>query len=257
MGLDLQDLFSPRVASSSRTDTDVSGAGGAIMNLLGGFELRIGAQVEPLSRSAQRLLVFLAVHDRPLSRSFVAQSLWLDSTEGHADGNLRYLLWKIGRTGTDLIERSEGRLAIGPISVDYHFGMWLANTLLDDPSKMDPSTLDERILSDDLLPDWQDEWILQHQERYRQLRLHALESLCLLLISDGRFSRAIQAGLAAVAAEPLREGPNLALVRAYYAAGSSAEAVRHSRRFEKLLGEELGQSPSSGFRLTIQALGAR
>jgi DNA-binding SARP family transcriptional activator len=225
------------------------------VGLLGGFELRVGDEVGLLPLPAQRLLVFLALHRRSLTRSYVAQSLWLESTERRANGNLRYALCKIGKVEGALIDKTGGHLALSPpVSVDFHRSAALATRLVDDPDSPDESELDAEMLSEDLLPDWHDEWILRDQEQYRQLRLHALESLCLRLVSLGRFGRAIQAGIAAVAGEPLRERANLVLVRAYLAEGNAGEALRQYRSFGTLLQDELGVNPSPAFRQAIEIL---
>lgn len=225
------------------------------IGLLGGFELRVGEGVGLVPLPAQRLLVFLALHHRSLTRSYVAQSLWLDSTERRANGNLRYALCRIGKVESALIDKAGGHLALSPlVSVDLHRSAALAARLVDDPDSPDESELDAQMLSEDLLPDWHEEWILRYQEQYRQLRLHALESLCLRLISLGRFGRAVQAALAAVAGEPLRERANLVLMRAYLAEGNAGEALRHYSSFRTLLLDELGVSPSSAFRQAIESL---
>ena len=58
------------------------------------------------------------------------------------------------------------------------------------------------------------------------------------------FGPAIEAGLAAVAGEPLRESARRALIRAYLAEGNQAAAVLQYRRFHSLLDRELGLAPS-------------
>jgi DNA-binding SARP family transcriptional activator len=96
----------------------------------------------------------------------------------------------------------------------------------------------------DLLPDWTDDWVMIERERLRQLRLHALETLCDRLAEARRFGESVQAGLAAVRAEPLRESAQRSLIRAYLAEGNQGEAIRQYRAFRQLLLEELGVAPS-------------
>jgi DNA-binding SARP family transcriptional activator len=86
--------------------------------------------------------------------------------------------------------------------------------------------------------------VLLERERFRQLRLHALERLCDRLTAQGRFAEATEAGLAAVAGEPLRESAHRALIRAYLAEGNPGEAVGQYERLRALLRDELGVSPS-------------
>lgn len=228
------------------------------LGLLGGFELRVGTRIEHLSMAGQRVLVFLALHRRPLTRSFVSQALWLDSSESHADGNLRYTLWRIGKLQAALIARTNGHIALNPlVQVDFNRSAALATRLQNDPESLDEDELHEEMLLEDLLPDWHDEWIVREQELYRQLRLHALESLCERLTSLGMFGRAVQAGLAAVSGEPLGERANLVLIRAFFAEGNAGEGLRHYRSFQTLVNDELGVNPSHSFQQAIDTLSER
>lgn len=257
MEAQLKERASSRVARPSRLDESTP-QDHIFLGLLGGFELRVGKRVGHLSRGGQRVLVFLALHHRRLTRSYVSQALWLDATESHADGNLRYALWSIGKLDPDLIEKTGGHIALNSsVNVDFHRSAALAARLQNDPESVDESELREDLLFEDLLPDWHDEWVLREQELYRQLRLHALESLCLRLVSLGRFGRAIQVGLAAVAGEPLGERANLILMQAYLGEGNAGEALRQYRSFEALLQHELGVSPSLGFKQALQSLRER
>src|SRR5947208_3414756 len=74
------------------------------LGLLRGFELLDRDRQVRLPFSAQRVLAFLALHDRPLQRVYVAGSLWLDSTEAHANASLRTALWRLRRPSCRLVE---------------------------------------------------------------------------------------------------------------------------------------------------------
>ena len=73
--------------------------------------------------------------------------------------------------------------------------------------------------------------------------LHALELLTAELSSSGRHAQAIQAALAAVRIEPLRETSHAALIRAHLAEGNRSEAMRQFSRCRELLFHELGVEP--------------
>jgi DNA-binding SARP family transcriptional activator len=96
----------------------------------------------------------------------------------------------------------------------------------------------------DLLPGWYDDWLIIEQERFHQLRLRALERVCERLTACGHYARALEAGLAAVAAEPLRESAHRALIKVHLAEGNRAEGVRQFHFYEKLLHDEIGLAPS-------------
>jgi DNA-binding SARP family transcriptional activator len=223
------------------------------LGVLGGFELRVDGQAVCLSQTPTRLLVFLALGRHPLARTYVSQFLWPEATERHADGNLRSALWRIGQLGASVIEVSGRQLALGlRVEVDYPARVALARRVVRDPESLSEMDLDDEPFTEDLLPDWYEEWVVAERERYRQLRLHALESLCLELLARRRFGPAIQAGLAAVVGEPLRESANLALIRAYLGEGNASEAIRHYQAFRRLLWNELSVAPSPAMNRLIE-----
>ena len=83
-----------------------------------------------------------------------------------------------------------------------------------------------------------------HQERWRQLRLHALDSFSIQLTEAGYHADAVDAATAAVAAEPLRESGYRSLMMAHLAEGNVSEAVHTYERYSTLLEHELGIAPS-------------
>jgi DNA-binding SARP family transcriptional activator len=99
---------------------------------------------------------------------------------------------------------------------------------------------------EDVLPDWNDEWVLVERERFRQARLHALEALCDRFADAGHMLEAIEAGLAAVTADPFRESGHRALIRVHMREGNRSEAIRQYLLFRKILHQELGIEPTSG-----------
>src|SRR5437667_422329 len=114
--------------------------------------------------------------------------------------------------------------------------------------------LDASTFGADLLPDWYEDWVLIERERYRQLRLRALDALCERLTAADRLSDALDAGLAAVAGEPLRESAHRAVVRVHLAEGNVGEAIRQFRLCRRLLGEQLGIEPSERMQELIRSL---
>jgi DNA-binding SARP family transcriptional activator len=214
------------------------------LTLLGGFELLSGDEHVPLSTSAQRLLAFVALRDRPLQRSYVAGSLWLDSPEERAAANLRSALWRLHGCGIELVHCEGTQLSLDPgVIVDLREAEALAHHALDRTNGSDLD-VDAALLSGDLLPDWYDEWVVFERERFHQLRLRALDALCGRLADAGRLDGALEIGLAAVADDPLRESSHRAVVRVHLADGNIAEALRQYRLCRRLLNEQLGVEPS-------------
>jgi DNA-binding SARP family transcriptional activator len=92
------------------------------------------------------------------------------------------------------------------------------------------------------------------REWFRQIRLHALEALCDRYRDDGRLDAALDAGITAVAADPLRESAHRQLALVHIEEGNFAEALRQYEVFRRLLRTELGLAPSSRFRKLVAPL---
>lgn len=213
------------------------------VKLIGGFELRIGGRAVGLAQSAARLLAFLSLRGRRLQRSFVASTLWIDAPEERAAARLRTTLWRIAGTSPWLVEVESGHLALAEgVSVDLRNVEEHARRLRQECLPIGAGDLEA--LQGDILPDWYEDWVVIERERFRQRRLHALEAVCERLSADSRFAEAVEAGLAAVSAEPLRESAHRALIRAHLAEGNRSEAIRSYRIYRQLLREELGIEPS-------------
>jgi DNA-binding SARP family transcriptional activator len=98
--------------------------------------------------------------------------------------------------------------------------------------------------------------VLAERERFHHLRLHALEALCDRLTAAGRYGEAVDAGLAAVRAEPLRESAHRALIKAHLAEGNHGEASRQYSSYRQLTLAEFGIEPSAHLReLLLQGAG--
>jgi DNA-binding SARP family transcriptional activator len=219
------------------------------LSLLGGFELRCSGRDVAVARSGQRLLALLALQARPLERCWVAGTLWLDATEERAGASLRSALWRLPQPGgTAVVEATTTHLRLArDLAVDVHELADRAKGLECTAGPAAPD-LDLSTLAGDLLPDWYDDWVVLERERVRQLRLHALEALCSRLTRAGRFGAAVQAGLAAVAGEPLRESAHRTLIQAHLAEGNPGEAVRQYHLYRRLLTDELAIEPSPAIR---------
>jgi DNA-binding SARP family transcriptional activator len=219
---------------------------GARLTLLGTFELECAGVEVRLPMSAQRLVAFVALQEHPVLRAYAAGSLWPDTSEERAHANLRSALWRLHRCGHRLIDATGDQLRLGAdVRVDLRETEALARrVLLCNNGNGSDLELDPSAFAGDLLPDWYEEWIMLERERFRALRLRALDAVCERLILAGRLDDALDAGHAAVAGEPLRESAHRALVRVHLAEGNTGEAVRQYRLFRRLLLEGLGLEPS-------------
>jgi DNA-binding SARP family transcriptional activator len=212
------------------------------LSLLGAFSFRRSGQAEHVPRNGARLLAFLALHGPSTSRRRVAYALWPEKPSDRAAGNLRSVIWRLP---SGVVETTGSHLALAEgVRCDLTDFTRRAHRLINGVPLPTPDDLDAALYSADLLPAWSDDWVAIEQERILQLRIHALESLSRRLTEAGRYCDAIAAGLAAVAAEPLRESAHRTVIAAHLAEGNPAEALRHYETFRRLLAAELGLQPS-------------
>ena len=224
--------------------------------LLHGFRLERALAAIQLPLSAQRVLAFLALRNGPLQRLFVAGNLWIDSSEEHANASLRTALWRLRRPDCTLVQATATHIQLAnEIDVDVRDAASRAQRALRHTSEDDDlSTL---CSAGELLPDWYDDWVLIERERFRQLRLHALEAMCEQLTDGHRFGEAAEAALAAIAVEPLRESAHRSLIRTHLAEGNVGEAIRQFRAFRDRLHAELGLDPSPQMQQLVATLPIR
>jgi DNA-binding SARP family transcriptional activator len=246
-------VYSERGLGALRDDDrDVAARGQVGLRVLSGFEVWVGDQHVPVTSNVERLLGLLAVRRRPQNRLSVASTLWMDTTEIRATANLRTALWKARQVLGGFIEVQGNHLALSPrVDVDLTAVLTTAHRLLDGDAELCPEDLDTGLLSGELLPGWDEEWILYERERLRQLCIHALEALCRRLSEAGQGGRAVDAGLAAVASEPLRESAQQALIAAHLAEGNVSEARRQYQAYRTLLWDSLGIEPSDALRSLV------
>jgi DNA-binding SARP family transcriptional activator len=217
----------------------------AQLSLLNAFELRRNGAAITLSRPAERLLAFLALENRPVLREHAAETLWLDSTQQHAHGSLRTALWKLRQPGSELVSVVGARLRLVPsLVVDVHEGLAWARAQLT-PGKAAPQPdVDGLAYCGEILPDWYDDWLVLERERFRAMRVRALEMRCRRLTEAGRHAEAAEMAMAAIRCEPLRESAHRELMSVHLAEGNLADALSCYRRFRERLDRELGLAPS-------------
>jgi DNA-binding SARP family transcriptional activator len=217
----------------------------AQLTLLDGFAFRDRTGLLAVPLSAQRVLAFVALHDEPVLRRYVASRLWTDSDEEHATSSLRSSLWRIRNAGCAALEVVGARIRLArDVLVDVRDTSTWCRTVLDDETCIDVNGADRHIPCGELLPDWYDDWVLFERERLRELRASALEALCERLIRPGSLVEAMRIAQEVVKLEPLRESAHRQVIRIHLADGNQSEAVRAYELFSGLLRTELGLRPS-------------
>jgi DNA-binding SARP family transcriptional activator len=213
--------------------------------VLGCFELLDGDARPRIALPAQRLTALLALRDEPVGRTHAAGILWPEVEHDHALANLRTALWRLRSLVPGIVASVGASLrSTTTLQIDLRESEALAHRILDGCLPPEDGRIASPRLAFDLLPDWDDEWLVFERERFRDLRLHALERLCERLSQLGEHAEAVQCGLLAVQSEPLRESACRALMRAHIAEGNRARALQLFGTLERQLERELQVTPS-------------
>lgn len=251
----------PRTGPGTSPRTGAAPEPAVTLRLLRDFELRIGDDTIEVAPASQRLLGFLALQAGAVRRSYAGGMLWLDASDSKASACLRSAIWRVPhRGGAPLLETSASHVGLGThVRVDLYDAIARAHEILDalpgvllTPGAMASAEL----LGADLLVGWYDDWVVMERERFRQIRLHALDRLGEHLLEHGSYPAALEVGLTAVDAEPLHETSHRLIVRTHLAEGNLGEALRQYRSYARYLDAELGARPSAAMRaLLADALG--
>lgn len=223
------------------------------LQLLGSFRLRVGRNVAQVPLQAQRLLAYIALNEVTVSRQHLAERLWPFATMNRAHANLRTALWRIRREAPMSINANKATVRLrDTVVVDYY--ELTRDGGVDSQGATEPL---EKVamLRNDLLPGWDEEWLLVERERARQLRMRRLEDLSRHYLDSDDAAAAIEAAYASIEIEPLRESAHLALIEAHVSDGNLAEAVKQALRLARLVHNELGIAPSAYFRGRLLELG--
>lgn len=228
------------------------------VTLLDGFAVRslsTGDLVsDDLPQRIQRLVAHLCI-SRRTARAAVAGSLWPDVTESHASGSLRSALWRLHRSVPGLVQATSRSVTLNDrVQVDLHEMTRWARRTLDTGSSLEDIALPDVDLEGDLLPDWEDDWVVMERERFDPLRVQALEIAAVRLARAGRHGEAIRVAYAAAQSEPLRESAHRTIVEVHLAQGNVAEAVRVYEMFRTVLVEELGVVPTEQMTRIVRSI---
>ena len=227
------------------------------VHLLNGFRLDVGEQEVVLPIHAQRVLAFLAVSrwsGLAQHRTALAERLWCDNPQERAQASLRTAIWRIRKADARLVRADRGCVHLGPlVEVDVERSLGQADRLMteDDLGPADVATCG---LAGDLLPAWDEEWLVLERERIRQVRIHALVALARRMCRLGRFVPALNAAYTAIAAEPLRESAHAALVDIHLAEGNVVDARRQMDQYTEILWTEMRLAPSAAFAARLPAV---
>ncbi len=205
----------------------------------------------------QSLLAYLVLNAKaPLSRKFVAFKLWPDSSEAHARGSLRKLLFQLMNAlpapnrFLDVNAQTVHWRPDASFTLDVHefeHAVNRAGTAAALQAAVD-------LYRGDLLPSCYEDWILPERERLRQVFLSAQEHLILMLENERDFFSAIDCAQTLLRHDPFREQTYRHLIRLFAITSNRASALRTYHACATILRQELGVEPSPATRQVYEQI---
>jgi DNA-binding SARP family transcriptional activator len=215
------------------------------LSLLGAWQLTGADRPVEVGPNGQRLFALLAIRG-PCDRSYVAGTLWPDCSDPRAKGNLRATLSRLHRRRlAEVLHFANGALSLRmDVDVDVRALLATASGILAGTLHAPCRSLLPALTGNALLLGWYEDWVLHERERLQSMCLRALELLASRTLAEGDAPAAVEAALAAVAMDPLRESAHRAVIRGHLAEGNPTEAQRQLCRLRGLLRDEFGAAPS-------------
>lgn len=228
------------------------------LKLLGPFEVRVGAQpLAPIhSRKEHWLLALLALrHGRAVERSWLAGTLWPESTESQALFNLRLTLSDLRKALDSEAKRihapSRHTLSLDLSGADVDLVYFDAAVASDVVADRESAV---SLYRGPLLEGCSEEWILLERQAREQILLEALEKLADEALARNQTSQAIGYLRRAVGVDRLHENACCQLMRALAAHGDYAAAIQCYREFRNYLYAELNAEPAAETTALFQRL---
>ena len=117
----------------------------------------------------------------------MACELWPDQDQARALSNLRSAIWRMPEVARKIIGRCGASVTLlDSLVADLDEAAAVARRLNSRSTSTAAMTVDRELLMDDLLPSFDEAWLVVPREQHRQRRLHALETLALDDPENGR-----------------------------------------------------------------------
>lgn len=234
----VRDPAAPRAASASLRMTAAQGQ----LRVLGAWHLSIDGSALPVPLGGRRVLALLAVRGRQ-TRAQAAGTLFPDTDEEQALGRLRSTIARLNRCKRGLIDSVDGCLALAnqlSVDVDQLAAVCRSFASADAGAALDRNSAFALIDAGELLQGWYEDWVLSDRDRIAARRTQALEALVMRSIEAAEYSLALEAAMAAVEADPLRESAHRSVIAVHLAEGNPVAALRQFESYRTLLRTELG-----------------
>jgi predicted ATPase/DNA-binding SARP family transcriptional activator/transposase len=233
------------------------------IDLFGGLRVTRGDCVVTRfpTQKAGLLLAYLVYHsDRSHSRELLAELLWPGADPPSARQSLSQALSTLRHQLTVPAASTESlflvdRFSIGvnpdAISTDVaEFDAAFAEAVraTDEPDRIHCLTRAVDLYRGPLLPGSYQDWVLCERERLAERFFQALRRLIGAMEASGDLDSAIDLARRGIALDPLREETHRHLMQLLAASGRPELALRQYRELERLLQQELGETPSRATR---------
>jgi predicted ATPase/DNA-binding SARP family transcriptional activator len=239
------------------------------IELLGGLRAQRGEEVVARLQKQQPavLLAYLAYHSpSPRPRDTLIELLWPEADLESGRQSLRSVLHALRRLleppdtppGTVLIaDHSTVRLNPAVVTTDVaEFRAALAAAARADAPGERAGLLASAVAlyQGELLPGFYESWVLAERQPLAEAYLAALHQLVVALEQTGDLEGALGYARQAVSADPLREEAHYDVMRLYAAVGQPSATLRQYQELERVLREELGETPSAATRALAEEL---
>ncbi|HEX5087114.1 MAG TPA: BTAD domain-containing putative transcriptional regulator [Nocardioides sp.] len=219
---------------------------------MGRWQLVADGEDVGLGHREERLTALLGLTGHS-SRLHVAGILWPESTDARALASLRRAVLQTQQRCPGLLQAD--RLTIGlaaHVEVDVDDVRRAAATTEDAIAQGEAGALLGRLVGEELLPDWYDDWVGPERERLQQLRVKALERIARQALDAGDLELSAEVARAASDIDPLLEWAGELAIRAHLGRGDLGSALLEFERYRDALREELDVPPSRTIRELIE-----
>jgi predicted ATPase/DNA-binding SARP family transcriptional activator len=242
------------------------------IELLGGLRVRQAEQLITRfrTRKAGVLLAYLAYHRRQTHpREVLVDLLWperdLDAGRDNLSTVLSYLRHQLEPPGVPtgaILIADRFSLRLNPTAVttdvaDLETHLCAAEEARSEREREQQLADALALYTGPLLPGYYEEWIEAERNRLTEIYLQAVRRLVRVLVKAGDLPRALDYARQAVAADALREEAHRDLMRLYVATGQPSAALQQYRELERVLAQELGETPSAAIRQLAREIQAR
>lgn len=193
------------------------------------------------------LLAYLLLYsDTALSRDAVAFALWPDHTETDARADLRRHLYYLMNDALPAAPDAAPWILSDKRTVQWNpeAPAWCDLTAFRQCTADPAGAADAvELYRGELLEGFEDEWLLEHRDRFRERQVELLLNLMAATREQRNFNDAIAYTKKLLAVDPWREDGIRALIALRHAGGDRAGALSTYQDFAKRLEDELGVAP--------------